>query len=500
MSLTHSNAKTPATTEAAPIYYGILTDQGQALLASAIASGIPLPLTQMAIGDGAGQPVTPQPEMTELVNEVHRAPLNQLFVDPTASNEIVAEMVMDETTGGFWIRELGLYDESGILFAVANAPDSYKPVLAEGAGRALLTRMVLIVSDASAVELILNPDTVMASLAYVDAKIAEHAASRNHPAAAEGAQGMIPLATPTMVAEGVDHASAVTPAGAAATFAQLQHEHEIDDVLWLQEALDEKANLGHTHTPQEAGAAPAEHAHEIADVAGLQGALDGKQPVDALLTALAGLATAADKLAYFTGADTVALATLTAFARSLLDDANAAAALTTLGVSTFIQGLLNDADAATARGTLGAQAADATLTALAGLATAADKLPYFSGTDTATLATLTAFARTLLDDADAAAARSTLGVAASSHTHPAAQGNQDIVASSYGQVGTYGLLKNNTGATVSVGGTASGASLNWNSAGGRSGATVGSGTWKCLGYADGGYDGHDRTTVFIRIA
>ncbi|MCH7370037.1 pyocin knob domain-containing protein [Aeromonas sp. MR16] len=143
----------------------------------------------------------------------------------------------------------------------------------------------------------------------------------------------------------------------------------------------------------------------------------GAQASDATLTALAGLATAADKLPYFTGADTAAVTVLTAFARTLLEDADAAAALTTLGVSSFIQELLNDADATTARATLGAQASDTTLTALAGLATAADKLPYFTGADTAAVTVLTAFARTLLEDADAATARGTLGAAAASHSH-----------------------------------------------------------------------------------
>lgn len=290
-------ATVPAATEEAPIYYGLLTDLGQARLAEAIASGTPLPLTHMAVGDGAGQPVTPQPQMTALVNEVHRAPLNQLFVDPTAANQIVAEMVMTETTGGFWIRELGLYDETGALFAIANAPDSYKPLLEQGAGRALLTRMVLIVSDTAAVELIINPDTVMASRAYVDAKIAEHAASRDHPPAIEGAQGMIPLATQAMVDEGTDHTSAVTPQTAGVTFARRQHEHEISDVLFLAQELD------------------------------------GKQPLDALLTALAALITTPDKLPFFTGADTVSLTVLTAFARTLLAAADATVARTTLGAA-----------------------------------------------------------------------------------------------------------------------------------------------------------------------
>jgi len=116
-------------------------------------------------------------------------------------------------------------------------------------------------------------------------------------------------------------------------------------------------------------------------------ALAGKQSLDATLTALAAIVTATDKLIYATGVDTFATTTLTAFARTLLDDA----------------------DAATARTTLGAQASDAALTALAAVVTAADKLIYATGVDTFSTTTLTAFARTLLDDADAATMRTTLG-------------------------------------------------------------------------------------------
>jgi microcystin-dependent protein len=146
------------------------------------------------------------------------------------------------------------------------------------------------------------------------------------------------------------------------------------------------------------------------------------QPLDATLTALAGLTTAADQLIYATGADALAMATLTAFGRSLLDDANAAAGLTTLGVSAYAQTLLDDADAATARATLGlvigtnVQAQDAELAAIAGLASAADRLPYFTGSGTASLATFTAFGRSLVDDADAAAGLATLGVSAFAQT------------------------------------------------------------------------------------
>ena len=126
---------------------------------------------------------------------------------------------------------------------------------------------------------------------------------------------------------------------------------------------------------------------------------DGAALLKSALSSVNGLTPAADRLAYYTGASTAALATLTAFGRSLIDDVDATAARTTLGLGT----------AATSASTA-FQSSDATLTALAGLTTAADRLPYFTGVDTAAVATLTSYARTLLDDADAATARATLGL------------------------------------------------------------------------------------------
>jgi hypothetical protein len=125
----------------------------------------------------------------------------------------------------------------------------------------------------------------------------------------------------------------------------------------------------------------------------------GAALLGAALTSVNGLTPAADRLAYYTGASSAALTTLTAFGRSLIDDVDATAARTTLGLGT----------AATSAATA-FQSSDATLTALAGLTTAADRLAYFTGVDTAALATLTSYARTLLDDADAATARTTLGL------------------------------------------------------------------------------------------
>jgi hypothetical protein len=152
------------------------------------------------------------------------------------------------------------------------------------------------------------------------------------------------------------------------------------------------------------------------------------QPLDAELTALAGLTSAANKLPYFTGAGAAALTDFSAFGRSLVDDSSAAAALTTLGVSAFIQTLIDDADAATARATLGliigtnVQAQDAELAALAGLASAADTVPYFTGSGAAALTPLTAAARSVLDDTTTAAMLTTLGAVPVTRTVSTATG------------------------------------------------------------------------------
>ncbi|MGE6170749.1 phage tail protein [Aeromonas media] len=150
------------------IYFAIPTNAGQARIANAIALGIPLKITHMAIGDGNGQPVTPNPAQTSLAREVRRAPLNTLFQDPLNQAQLVAEQIIPEDTGGWWVREVGLYDDSGTLIAVANTPETYKPLLSSGAGRTQTIRMVLIVSDTSAVELKIDPSVVLATRKYVD--------------------------------------------------------------------------------------------------------------------------------------------------------------------------------------------------------------------------------------------------------------------------------------------------------------------------------------------
>ncbi|MBW4335981.1 MULTISPECIES: phage tail-collar fiber domain-containing protein [Enterobacteriaceae] len=154
-------------------FYTLLTDIGAAKLASAAALGVPLKITHMAVGDGGGVLPTPDAKQTALVNEKRRAALNMLYIDPQNSSQIIAEQVIPENEGGWWIREVGLFDESGALIVVGNCPESYKPQLAEGSGRTQTVRMVLITSSTDNITLKIDPAVVLATRKYVDDKALE---------------------------------------------------------------------------------------------------------------------------------------------------------------------------------------------------------------------------------------------------------------------------------------------------------------------------------------
>lgn len=154
-------------------FYTLLTDIGAAKLASAAALGVPLKITHMAVGDGGGVLPTPDSKQTALVNEKRRAALNMLYIDPQNSSQIIAEQVIPENEGGWWIREVGLFDESGALIAVGNCPESYKPQLAEGSGRTQTVRMVLITSSTDNITLKIDPAVVLATRKYVDDEVLE---------------------------------------------------------------------------------------------------------------------------------------------------------------------------------------------------------------------------------------------------------------------------------------------------------------------------------------
>ncbi|EGO4503746.1 phage tail protein [Escherichia coli] len=176
----------------------VITTAGAAKLAAAtVPGGKKVTLSAMAVGDGNGKLPVPDAGQTKLVHEVWRHALNKVSVDNKNKNYIVAELVVPPEVGGFWMRELGLYDDAGTLIAVANMAESYKPELAEGSGRAQTCRMVIIVSNVASVELSIDASTVMATQDYVDDKIAEHEQSRRHPDATLTEKGFTQLSSAT---------------------------------------------------------------------------------------------------------------------------------------------------------------------------------------------------------------------------------------------------------------------------------------------------------------
>ncbi|ELG7561604.1 phage tail protein [Salmonella enterica] len=204
-----------------PKFKTIITDYGkQRLIAAMSPGGTKLTLTQMAVGDGGGNPTNPDTTSTALVNEVWRAAVNSVTVDKKHPNIIIVELLIPAEVGGFWVREAGIYDEFNKLVAICSLPASEKPLLEQGSGRAQTVRMTLIVSDTSIVNITIDSTTIMATNEYVDNSLEEHEKSRNHPDATLTDKGFTKLysgvtsidetmaATPKAVKIAMDNASA----------------------------------------------------------------------------------------------------------------------------------------------------------------------------------------------------------------------------------------------------------------------------------------------------
>ncbi|MGQ8700122.1 phage tail protein [Serratia ureilytica] len=189
-------------------YKAIITTAGAAKIAAASAGGTQLKIVSMAVGDGNGTLPTPNPAQTKLVNEKYRAALNGLTIDKALKNHILAEMIIPANKGGWWLREMGLYDEAGTLIAVSNMAESYKPKLEEGSGRTQTLRMILIVSSTEAIQVIAGGDTVLATKDFVADAIAAHEKTRNHPDASTTAKGLVQLSSATT---STDETKASTP-------------------------------------------------------------------------------------------------------------------------------------------------------------------------------------------------------------------------------------------------------------------------------------------------
>ncbi|MCZ5343667.1 tail fiber protein [Escherichia coli] len=176
----------------------LITDIGLAKLAATTApGGRPVRLTHMAVGDGNGELRQPQKNQTSLYNEVWRQSVNRVFTDPENPNRLIAELVIPPETGGFWVREIGVFDDTGTMIAVGNTAESYKPTREEGSGRAQIFRAVITVTSDAVVELVMDTTTILPTTDYIDEKIAEHARSRNHPDATLTEKGFTQLSSDT---------------------------------------------------------------------------------------------------------------------------------------------------------------------------------------------------------------------------------------------------------------------------------------------------------------
>ncbi|EOZ8781354.1 phage tail protein, partial [Escherichia coli] len=262
-------------------YYAILTNQGAARLANATMLGSKLNLTQMAVGDANGVLPTPDPAQTKLINQKRIAPLNLLSVDPNNQSQIIAEQIIPENEGGFWIREIGLYDDEGVLIAVANCPETYKPQLQEGSGRTQTIRMILVVTNTEAITLKIDPSVVLATRKYVDDEVLElrlyvDDQMRNHIAAQDPHTQYAQKHNPTFTGE----PKAPTPdAGNNTT--------RIATTAFVQAAITALIN-GAPDTLDTLKEIAAAINNDPKFSTTINNALSGKQPLDETLTHLSG--------------------------------------------------------------------------------------------------------------------------------------------------------------------------------------------------------------------
>ncbi|HEI2856769.1 TPA: tail fiber protein [Escherichia coli] len=418
----------------------VITDTGAKKLAQAAApDGKPVRLTHMAVGDGGGTLPTPDSKQTRLVHEVWRHTVNRVILDATHQNRIIAELVIPPETGGFWIREIGVFDEHGDLIAVGNTAESYKPAVAEGSGRAQTFRTILTVSSTATVALTVDNTMVMATVDYVDDKLKEHEQSRRHPDASLTAKGFVQLSSAT---NSVSETQAATPKAVKAAYDLANGKYTAQNASTTRKGLVQLSSA--TNSTSETQAATPKAVKAAYDLA------NAKYTAQDATTAQKGIV----QLSSATNSTSETLAATSKAVKAVMDETNKKAPLnspaltgtpttptarqgtnnTQIASTAFVMAAIaalvdsspdalntlnelaaalgNDPNFATTmtNALAGKQPKDATLTALAGLATAADKFPYFTGNDVASLATLTKVGRDILAKSTVAAVIEYLGL------------------------------------------------------------------------------------------
>ncbi|HEI4095274.1 TPA: phage tail protein [Escherichia coli] len=374
----------------------VITDTGAKKLAQAAApDGKPVRLTHMAVGDGGGTLPTPDSKQTRLVHEVWRHTVNRVILDATHQNRIIAELVIPPETGGFWIREIGVFDEHGDLIAVGNTAESYKPTVAEGSGRAQTFRTILTVSSTATVALTVDNTMVMATVDYVDDKLKEHEQSRRHPDASLTAKGFVQLSSAT---NSDSETLAATPKAVKAAYDLANGKYTAQDATTARKGIVQLSSA--TNSTSETLAATPKAVKAVMDETNKKAPLNSPAltgtpttptaPKGTNNTQIASTAYVMAAIAALVDSSPDALNTLNELAAALGNDPNFATTMT--------------------NALAGKQPKDATLTALAGLATAADRFPYFTGNDVASLATLTKVGRDILAKSTVAAVIEYLGL------------------------------------------------------------------------------------------
>ncbi|HCP3105968.1 TPA: phage tail protein [Escherichia coli] len=374
----------------------IITDTGTKKLAQAAApDGKPVRLTHMAVGDGGGTLPTPDSKQTRLVHEVWRHTVNRVILDATHQNRIIAELVIPPETGGFWIREIGVFDEHGDLIAVGNTAESYKPAVAEGSGRAQTFRTILTVSSTATVALTVDNTMVMATVDYVDDKLKEHEQSRRHPDASLTAKGFVQLSSAT---NSDSETLAATPKAVKAAYDLANGKYTAQDATTARKGIVQLSSA--TNSTSKTLAATPKAVKAVMDET------NKKAPLNS--PALTGTPTTPTARQGTNNTQIASTAFVMAAIAALVD--SSPDALNTL--NELAAALGNDPNFATTmtNALAGKQPKDATLTALAGLATAADRFPYFTGNDVASLATLTEVGRDILAKSTVAAVIEYLGL------------------------------------------------------------------------------------------
>ncbi|END1759669.1 tail fiber protein [Escherichia coli] len=286
----------------------IITDTGAKKLAQAAApDGNPVRLTHMAVGDGGGTLPTPDSKQTRLVHEVWRHTVNRVILDATHQNRIIAELVIPPETGGFWIREIGVFDEHGDLIAVGNTAESYKPTVAEGSGRAQTFRTILTVSSTATVALTVDNTMVMATVDYVNDKLKEHEQSRRHPDASLTAKGFVQLSSAT---NSTSEALAATPKAVKTAYDLANGKYTAQDATTARKGIVQLSSA--TNSTSEALAATPKAVKTAYDLA------NGKYTAQDATTARKGIA----QLSSATNSDSETLAATPKAVKAAYDLAN----------------------------------------------------------------------------------------------------------------------------------------------------------------------------------